>query len=80
MALRPETAPDLALHARWASDIHARSTLGRRGGGGVEHTFDFGGFVGYSGSFDEEALEAIRANANVSTLAALLARQLLTKN
>jgi hypothetical protein len=67
VALKPEAASDLALHARWVSDVHARGVR-RRGDveGGLERTFEFAGFAGYAGSFDEETLEEIRANVNVS--------------
>ncbi|KAH6687204.1 peptidase S8/S53 domain-containing protein [Plectosphaerella plurivora] len=70
LALGAEAASDLALHARWVSDIHARSVQRRGdvGGSGLERTFAFPGFAGYVGSFDEETLEEIRANVNVTAV------------
>ncbi|KAH7008973.1 peptidase S8/S53 domain-containing protein [Ilyonectria destructans] len=69
VALKPEVASDLDLHTRWVSDIHARSIERRDDGvSGLDKKFDFPGFAGYSGSFNRETLEAIRANPNVSAL------------
>ncbi|KPM41692.1 Alkaline protease 1 [Neonectria ditissima] len=69
VALKPEVASDLDLHTRWVSDLHARSIERRDDGvSGVDKTFDFPGFAGYSGSFNDETLEAIRANPNVSAV------------
>ncbi|KAF4977888.1 hypothetical protein FZEAL_5662 [Fusarium zealandicum] len=69
VSLKPGSAPDLDLHTRWVSDIHARS-IGRRDNAatGVETKFDFPGFAGYSGSFSADTLEAIRSNPNVSAV------------
>jgi hypothetical protein len=66
VALKP-TDVNLNLHARWVSDVHEQ-TLTRRGveSGGIEKTFSFPGFQGYSGSFDEETIAIIKANASVS--------------
>ncbi|KAM5349951.1 hypothetical protein ACJ41O_006456 [Fusarium nematophilum] len=69
VALKPESAPELELHTRWVSEIHARSIERRDDGAtGVEKTFEFPGFAGFSGSFTDDTLEAIRANPNVSAL------------
>lgn len=64
--LNPSADLDVNLHARWVSDVHSRN-LARRGGDslGVESIYTFPGFTGYSGSFDDETLEAIRNNADV---------------
>lgn len=68
VALKPEAASDLDLHTRWVSDIHTRSIERRDDGvSGLDKKFDFPGFAGYSGSFNHETLEAIRANPNVRT-------------
>lgn len=66
ISLNPSSAPDLELHTRWISGIHARN-IERRGGStsGLQKTFNFPGFVGYTGSFDNETLETIRASSNV---------------
>ncbi|KAF4427925.1 hypothetical protein F53441_14075 [Fusarium austroafricanum] len=65
VALKP-TGVDLDLHARWVSDVHGK-TLARRGteSGKIDKTFSFPGFQGYSGSFDEETVEIIKANSSV---------------
>ena len=61
VALKPESAPDLAVHTRWVSEVHARS-IQRRGNtaAGLERTYEFDGFVGYAGAFDEETLDSER--------------------
>ncbi|KAF5019286.1 hypothetical protein F66182_8704 [Fusarium sp. NRRL 66182] len=66
VALKPESAPDLQHHVRWVTELHARN-LQKRGETpkGVDKTFDFPGFVGYSGSFDDETLEALKVDASV---------------
>ncbi|OBS24582.1 hypothetical protein FPOA_05124 [Fusarium poae] len=65
VALKPEDV-DLDLHARWVSDVHGQS-LARRGveSGGIERKFNFPGFQGYSGLFDEETIQIIKANSSV---------------
>ncbi|KAM0187049.1 hypothetical protein ACHAPI_011367 [Fusarium lateritium] len=65
VALKP-TDVDLDLHSRWVSDVQGQS-LTRRGvkSGGIDRTFSFPGFQGYSGSFDEETIEIIKANSSV---------------
>ncbi|EKJ79127.1 hypothetical protein FPSE_00728 [Fusarium pseudograminearum CS3096] len=64
VALKP--TDDLDLHARWVSDIN-RESLSRRGveSVGIDKTFSFPGFKGYSGSFDEETIKIIKANSTV---------------
>ncbi|KAH7175213.1 peptidase S8/S53 domain-containing protein [Dactylonectria macrodidyma] len=66
VALEPTADVDVDLHARWVSDVHAQS-LARRGGEftGIDKMFNFPGFQGYSGSFDAETVEIIKANASV---------------
>ena len=65
VALKP--TDDLDLHARWVSDVN-REALSRRGveSAGIDKTFSFPGFKGYSGSFDEETIRIIKANSTVS--------------
>ncbi|CAJ0552362.1 Ff.00g063410.m01.CDS01 [Fusarium sp. VM40] len=65
VALKP-TGVDLDLHARWVSDVYEQA-LTRRGveSSGIDKTFSFPGFQGYSGSFDEETIEIIKANSSV---------------
>lgn len=67
VALKPTANVDLDLHARWVSDMHGQA-LARRGveSGGIDKTFSFPGFKGYSGSFDEKTIEMIKANSSVS--------------
>ncbi|KAF5630784.1 alkaline protease (oryzin) [Fusarium tjaetaba] len=66
IALKPTAKVDLDLHARWVSDVHGQA-LARRGveAGGIDKTFSFPGFKGYSGSFDEDTIEIIKANSSV---------------
>ncbi|KAM0345857.1 hypothetical protein ACHAPU_006211 [Fusarium lateritium] len=65
VALKPVDV-DLELHAQWLSDVQEQ-TLTRRGveSGGIEKRFSFPGFQGYSGSFNEEIIEIIKANSSV---------------
>lgn len=72
VALKPSTEVDIDLHARWVSDVHSAS-LARRGEdpnvavfSGIDRTFSFPGFQGYSGSFDEETVEILKFNTSVS--------------
>lgn len=67
--LQPDARSNLEAHTQWVSHVHSRN-LARRGGDslGIEQTYSFSGFNGYAGSFDEETLEAIKANPDVSTL------------
>ncbi|KAJ4004005.1 hypothetical protein NW752_010913 [Fusarium irregulare] len=64
VALKP--TDDLDLHARWVSDVN-KEALTRRGveSAGIDKTFSFPGFKGYSGSFDEETIKIIKANSTV---------------
>ncbi|KAK6725424.1 hypothetical protein SNK04_004229 [Fusarium graminearum] len=66
VALKPTANVDLDLHSRWVSDVHGQA-LARRGveSGGIDKTFSFPGFQGYSGSFDEDTIEIIKANSSV---------------
>ncbi|KAM0206091.1 hypothetical protein ACHAQI_008582 [Fusarium lateritium] len=65
VALKPADV-DLDLHSRWVSDVQGQA-LTRRGvkSGGIDRTFSFPGFQGYSGSFDEETIKIIKANSSV---------------
>lgn len=67
VALKPTADVDLDLHARWVSDVHGQA-LARRGveSSGIDKTFSFPGFKGYSGSFDEDTIQIIKANSSVS--------------
>jgi hypothetical protein len=66
VAIKPESSSELQHHVRWVNDLHTRN-MQKRGGVtiGIESTFDFPGFAGYSGSFDEETLEELKSNPNV---------------
>ncbi|VZI11871.1 unnamed protein product [Fusarium fujikuroi] len=66
VALKPTANADLDLHARWVSDVHGQA-LARRGveSSGIDKTFSFPGFKGYSGSFDEDTIQIIKANSSV---------------
>ncbi|KAF5665061.1 alkaline protease (oryzin) [Fusarium heterosporum] len=65
VALKP-TGVDLEPHTRWVSDVHGQ-VLACRGveSSGIDKTFSFPGFKGYSGSFDEETINIIKANSSV---------------
>lgn len=72
--LKPDVESHLEAHTEWVSHIHARN-LARRGSSdtetvGIEKTYSFADFEGYAGSFDEETLEAIKANPDVSIYSA----------
>ncbi|KAG4261478.1 hypothetical protein FPRO03_11495 [Fusarium proliferatum] len=66
VALKPTANFDFDLHARWVSDVHGQA-LARRGveSSGIDKTFSFPGFRGYSGSFDEDTIQIIKANSSV---------------
>lgn len=51
-------------HMRWVGEVHKRS-INKRDAKGVEQTYT-GNFNGYAGSFDDETLEQIRSNPDVS--------------
>ncbi|KAH8599095.1 peptidase S8/S53 domain-containing protein [Bisporella sp. PMI_857] len=55
---------DVESHLSWVSNVHRRS-ISRRDTAGIRSSYAFGGFKGYSGEFDTETMEAIRANENV---------------
>lgn len=79
VALKPEVSSDsdLELHARWVSEVHAKNVQKRDDApAGLEKTFQFPGFSAYVGSFDEETLDAIKHNPNVSGLSEM---EILTK-
>jgi oryzin len=65
--LKPDVESHLQAHTEWVSEIHSHN-LARRGGDsvGIEKTYHFASFEGYAGSFDDETLEAIKANPDVS--------------
>jgi hypothetical protein len=70
VALKPEVSSDsdLELHARWVSELHAKNVQKRDDApAGLEKTFQFPGFSAYVGSFDEDTLDAIKHNPNVSS-------------
>jgi cerevisin len=70
-----------AAHHSWVQDIHEQhSELRKRSQfpfdgelfTGLKHTFDIAGsFLGYSGHFEENVIEAIRRHPDVSLFAAL---------
>ncbi|KFA46894.1 hypothetical protein S40293_03613 [Stachybotrys chartarum IBT 40293] len=67
VSLKASADVDLGSHTQWVSEVHARNIARRAGDStGVDQTFSFPGYQAYSGSFDEETLDSIRANPNVS--------------
>lgn len=66
VTLNPGAAvSELESHLAWVSDVHARS-LARRDETGVEKTYNFSDFSGYSGNFDDATIEEIKLNPDVS--------------
>ncbi|KAI1417059.1 subtilisin-like serine protease pepD [Hypoxylon sp. FL1857] len=55
---------DIKVHLDWVLGVHQRS-LSRRHTIGLEKTYGFGDFSGYSGEFDDGTIAQILANANV---------------
>jgi hypothetical protein len=51
-------------HIQWVGEVHKRS-INKRDTKGVEKTYT-GNFNGYAGTFDDETLEQIRGNPDVS--------------
>jgi oryzin len=60
-----ESVTDFDAHVSWVTDFHKRS-LGRRDTVGVEKEYHIDTFNAYAGEFDEETIEAIRNNPDVS--------------
>ncbi|KAL2273834.1 hypothetical protein FJTKL_04022 [Diaporthe vaccinii] len=65
VALKLDLPPaQLREHTSWVEGVHARNLRKRQSSGesaaGVERTFSFDGFRGYSGSFDKVTLEDIK--------------------
>ncbi|RGP81465.1 hypothetical protein FLONG3_403 [Fusarium longipes] len=69
VAIKPEASSELQYHVRWVNELHTRN-MQKRGevAIGIETTFKFPGFAGYSGSFDEETLEELKANPNITAI------------
>ncbi|KAM0543302.1 hypothetical protein ACHAPJ_012386 [Fusarium lateritium] len=68
VSLKSESS-GLVNHVKRVTELHARN-LQRRGAAtsGIETTFDFPGFAGYAGSFDEETLQALKADPDVAAI------------
>ncbi|KAI1386784.1 subtilisin-like serine protease pepD [Hypoxylon trugodes] len=62
VSLKPGVSID--LHLGWVRDVHRRS-ISRRDTAGLEKTFGFEGFSGYSGEFDDDTIAQILADINV---------------
>lgn len=62
-------------HLSWVNSVHKRSADGDDFAG-VEKKYDFSGFRGYSGKFDDATLEEIRNNPDVRIPSHILARPL----
>ena len=61
------SADEFSNHRHWAADIHA-SRLAKRGFNGttgLRYTYDFEGFKGYSGSFDDDTINEIATSSQV---------------
>lgn len=70
VTLKPDVKPqEFESHINWVTDVHKRSInkRGEKGLKGVERKYDGKyDFHGYAGSFDEETLEEIKNNPDVS--------------
>lgn len=64
------SAESAKSHMSWVTGVHKRNLDGRAPAGsapgGVQKTYEFGGFHGYAGKFDDATLEEIRNNPEVS--------------
>lgn len=65
VVLKDNVTPEGAeSHLSWVNSVHKRSADGTDLSG-VETKYDFDGFHGYAGKFDEATLEEIRNNPDV---------------
>lgn len=69
--LRPDAdIATIAAHHNKVRAIHARNIARREndgeGSGGIEREYDFGGFKGYAGSFDDATIAELKALPEVS--------------
>ena len=55
---------DSKSHLNWLNSVHKRN-LNSRQFTGVEKTYEFGGFRGYAGKFDQSTLDEIKNNPDV---------------
>ena len=71
------TSASASEHHSWVQDLHMSNEMKKRKRSqipiqdqifdGLKHTYDFaGGLLGYSGHFDEEVIEQVRRNPDVS--------------
>lgn len=56
-------ASDFESHLSWVNDVHSRK---KRDVSGVDKEFHIGSFNAYVGEFDEETIEEIKSNPDVS--------------
>lgn len=66
------TVSDVDTHLSWVSDVHRRS-LGKRETAGVENTYNISTWNAYAGEFDEETIQQIKDNPEVSGLSSVVA-------
>lgn len=59
------TASDIDSHLSWVSDVHRRS-LHKRQTAGIENTYNISSWNAYAGEFDDETIEKIKENPEVS--------------
>lgn len=65
VTLKDGASVDADSHLTWVEDLHRRS-LGKRSTAGVEKTYNIDTWNAYAGEFDEETVEQIKANPDVS--------------
>lgn len=65
VTLKDGASVDADSHLTWVKDLHRRS-LGKRSTAGVEKTYNIDTWNAYAGEFDEETVEQIKANPDVS--------------
>lgn len=56
---------DSSTHLNWLESVHARS-LSKRDTAGIEKTYSIASWSAYAGEFDDETLEQIKSNEDVS--------------
>ncbi|KAF4972706.1 hypothetical protein FSARC_771 [Fusarium sarcochroum] len=69
VSLKTESSSGLQHHVKRVTELHASNLQRRREAtSGIEVTFEFPGFAGYAGSFDDETLEALKADPDVTAI------------
>ncbi|KDN67565.1 putative subtilase [Colletotrichum sublineola] len=67
ITLKEDAAANVESHLSWVADVHKRS-LGKRNTAGVENKFNISTWNAYSGEFDDDTIEAIKASPEVAVV------------